>query len=460
MSKQHEQKKPEKQRIVAIVGRPNVGKSALFNRLAGRRLAIVHSQSGVTRDRLMHEVTWGTERFELVDTGGVCTMDGRELPDVIEAGIRKQVDAALTDAAAAILVVDVETGIVPLDEEVAGLLRASGCTTVVAVNKADSPARDPAAMEFERFGFPVFAVSALHDRGIDPLLAAFVPSLPEQTNPTETQPLKVAVIGRPNVGKSSYINRLLRADRVIVSEVPGTTRDSIDVPFTVGKGPQARHYLLIDTAGMRHMRKIDSSVERFGHFRAERSIRRADIVVLVLDATSGPTAQDKKIAAMVQENKKGCIVLVNKWDLEETTQRQYGPELQKAMPFMGYCPVVFASAKTGYNIRRSVEGIDHVAAQISAGIPTGILNRTIIDAYERVHPPAVKGRNLKILYATQVGCEPIRIRLFVNDPRRVSQAYRAYLIRILREKFGLEGAPVLLQFTGRKRKDANSSRRR
>jgi GTP-binding protein len=446
------------QRVVAIVGRPNVGKSATFNRLVGRRIAIVHAESGVTRDRLMREAQWGEERFELVDTGGVCNIDGSASPDVIEAGIHRQVDAALGDAAVAIFVVDIQEGVHPMDEEVAAILRSRRCRTVVAANKADGPSHDVAAVDFERFGFPVFPVSALQKRGYEDLMQPVLEALPPAENPTEIAPLRVAIVGRPNVGKSSYVNRLLRSDRVIVSNIPGTTRDSIDIPFTVGKGDQARHYVLVDTAGMRRSGKIDSTVERFSLMRAEKSIKSANVVVLVLDARQGPTAHDKKIAALVREHNRGCVVLVNKWDLAEgeVTQRQYGPALLKTMPFMGHCPVLFASAESGYNIRRTVEAIDYVAAQVTVDIPTGILNRTLQDAYEQVGPPSVKGRRLKIYYATQVGKDPIKIRLFVNQPKIVRPAYRSYLIKALRSRFGLEGAPVLLQFRARKKRDEDS----
>ena len=238
---------------------------------------------------------------------------------------------------------------------------------------------------------------------------------------------------------------------MIVSDVPGTTRDSIDIPFVVGKGDQARRYVLVDTAGMRKVGKIDTSVERFSHFRSMQSVENADVTVLVLDGISGLTSQDKKIAAAILDNLKGCVVLINKWDLSEVTQKKYGPEVFRAMPFMAHCPVVFMSAKTGYNIRRTVEAIDHVAAQIDSTIPTGILNKTILDAYERTQPHGVKGRRLKIFYATQVGRCPVRFRLFVNDPRLVYPEYKSYLIRMLRERFGLEGAPIVLQFKSRTR---------
>ncbi|MBL7076660.1 MAG: ribosome biogenesis GTPase Der [Kiritimatiellae bacterium] len=439
-----------KQRVIAIVGRPNVGKSAIFNRLAGRRIAIVHAQSGVTRDRLMHEVIWHDEHFELIDTGGIGTIESAAA-DSIDGGIRIQVNAALEDAAVAMLVVNLEDGVVPLDEEVAAILRKSGCPAFVAVNKADNQKRDAAAVDFEQLGLPVFPVSALHDRGFGELMEAMIPELPPPVVQEEKDALRVAVVGRPNVGKSSYINRLLRSDRVIVSEVPGTTRDSIDVPFSVGSGPQARHYVLVDTAGMRRVGKIDNSVERFSRFRAEKSIKEADVVVVLTDAGTDPTAMDKKIAAAVIRENKGCVVIVNKWDLATTTQRQFAPEVKRIMPFMGHCPLVFASAKTGYNIRRTVEAIDHVAAQVSTTLPTGVLNRVLEASYAKVSPPSVRGKRLKLYYATQVSHSPIIIRIFCNDPKRIVPAYRAYLVRTLRSHFGLEGAPVLLQFRGRQR---------
>lgn len=447
--------------MVAIVGRPNVGKSAIFNRLVARRVAIVHEESGVTRDRLMHEAVWGEERFVLVDTGGIFTMDGARTADGIEQGILQQVEAALADAAVAILVVDVSAGLLPLDEEVARVLQQGDTPVVVAANKCDHAGLDADADVFAEFGLPVFPVAALHNRGFEPMLDAVVKSLPPAEEEASVPPLRVAVVGRPNSGKSSYVNRLLRNERVIVSEVPGTTRDSIDVPFSVGQGPQARHYMLTDTAGLRRQGKVNSAVEKFSHIRAAGAIRSADVVILLLDAVAGPTAQDKKIASLVQRENKGCVVLVNKWDLAgETTQRQYAPALSKVLPFMRHCPLLFVSAKTGYNIRRSIEVIDHVAAQVRAVLPTGILNRTIREAVERTHPPSVKGKQLRVLYVTQVGMQPVRLRLFVNNPALVKPAYADYLVRIVRERFGLEGAPVVLQFQSRREGSEQKRRNR
>jgi GTP-binding protein len=440
---------PTAKRIVAIVGRPNVGKSALFNRLAGKRVAIVHEQSGVTRDRLVREVAWDDDRFELIDTGGIGNMDGEGIKATIDAGTRQQVDIALEDAPIVIFVVDLHAGILPLDEEVAGILREGGAKVYLAANKADTPNRDTDAAEFERFGFPVFPVSALHNRGIGDMMDEVAKQLPKGTNETIDRPLKVAVVGRPNVGKSSYINRLLRNDRVIVSDIPGTTRDSIEVPFSVGAGAQAQHYTLIDTAGIRRRGKVGDAVEIFSLIRAEESIKKCDLAVLVVDATKGVTSQDKKIAAKVLGNNKGCVVLVNKWDLSEVTQTKFFPELAYALAGFDYIPIVFASAESGYNIRNTVDAIDYVATQIRADLPTGVLNRTILAAHQKTPPAAVNGKRLKIYYSTQTGHQPIRVTLFVNNPKIIQDSYKSYLTKAIRKAFGLEGAPIVIRARGR-----------
>ena len=439
---------------MAIVGRPNVGKSAVFNRIVGKRVAIVHDEAGVTRDRLMSEATWDGARFELVDTGGVSLLDGAHARDAITAGIRAQVDAALADASVAILVVDVIAGRTPVDEAVAAMVRRSGVPCVVAVNKCDEPRHEENLHDFAPLNMPLFPVAALHDRGFGDLMDAVLPHLPDMVNETVARPLKVAIVGRPNAGKSSYINRLLKSERVIVSDVPGTTRDSISVPFRIGSGEQARHYVLIDTAGMRHVHKIDNAVERFSHFRAERSVEEADVVVLVMDAEIGPTVQDKHIAALIQEHEKGCVLVMNKWDISQEqgiTQTKAEPTLRSMLQFMNYCPVVFLSAKTGYNVRKSVEVIDHVAAQTRMRLPTGMLNRAIDEAVARVAAPMIGGKRFKLYYGTQVGVAPVTIRIFVNDPKRLTKAYGGFLERSLRERFGLEGAPIRLRFQERSR---------
>jgi len=435
-------------RVVAIVGRPNVGKSAIFNRIIRRRVAIVHDEPGVTRDRVSCEARWGEERFELIDTGGLGFIDRKSQPDVIVAETAKQVEVAIEDAAAIIFAVDITAGVVALDQNVAKLLHASGRPVIIAANKADTERLDRAAEEFTSLGFPVFPVAALHDRGFDPLMAQVLKQLPPRDMVEEARnPLRVAVVGRPNAGKSSYINRLLNNNRVIVSPVAGTTRDSIEIPFTVGSGPQARHYVLVDTAGMRHARKIDTAVETYSLMRAEKSVENADVVILVMDATEGPSAQDKKIAAKIIDNHKGCVLLVSKWDLAEgVTQRAYEKAFREQVPFLSFAPLLFASSTSGFNIRKTIETIDYVAAQITTEIPTGTLNRVLHDTFKRVQAPMVRTHRLKFYYATQVGTKPVRLRLFVNNPEYVAPAYKAYLLNSLRKAYGLEGAPLVIDF--------------
>lgn len=444
-------------RAIAIVGRPNVGKSAIFNRIARRRIAIVHDQSGVTRDRLVRSVEWGGESFDLIDTGGI-NLAGANSRDAIQQGTIDQARAALEDAAAAILVVDVQSGLTPVDEEVARIVRKAGVPCVIAVNKCDLPQHEARADDFAPLAMPSFPVSAQHDRGFPELMAAVMPHLPPaMPEPSVAKPLRVAIVGRPNAGKSSFINRILRQVRLIVSDVAGTTRDSIEVPFSIGDGPSARHYRLVDTAGMRNVHRIDSAVERFSHFRAEAAIKEADVVVLLIDATAGPLVQDKRIAAVIARENKSCVVVVNKWDIAhdnpetEVTETKYEPELRKAMPFLSFCPVVFASAKSGYNVRRALETIDQVAENTRAQLPTGLLNRVIGDAYEAVKPPSSGRRHFKVFYATQTGNEPLRIRIFVNDAGIPGANYTSYLIKALRSAFGLEGVPIVVDYRNRSR---------
>jgi GTP-binding protein len=446
----------EKGRVIAIVGRPNVGKSAVFNRIARKRIAIVHDESGVTRDRLMREVDWEDQKFSLVDTGGIMILDAKSQKDPIGAGVRAQVDSALDDASVVIMVVDVQQGVQPMDEEVANIVRKSNVPCILAVNKCDLVAHEAGANEFARLGFPYYPIAAQHDRGMEALMEAVLPYLPPAVNETEKKPLRVAVVGRPNAGKSSYINRLLKAERVIVSEIAGTTRDSIDIPFTIGSGEQARHYTLVDTAGMRHKHSIDNAVERFSLFRAEESVKQADVVVLIMDPELGPTVQDKHIAAMIQEENKACVLMINKWDIavekgmEEKATTQ---TLRQVVPFMSYCPLVLVSAKTGYNIRKSIEVIDAVAAQTQVQIPTGILNRMLVEATHRVVAPARAGKRLRVYYAVQVRTAPLTIRMFVNDPKLATKQYTDFMIRSLRERFGLEGAPIVIFYRARSRPD-------
>ena len=435
---------------LAIVGRPNVGKSALFNRLVGSRVSIVHEQPGVTRDRVVREAEWQDRRFAVIDTGGLGFLDGGGTAggDPFAGAIRDQVEAAIQDAAVIVFVVDCMAGVTPLDEEVAKRLHASGLKVLLAANKADNDRVTQLATEFERLGFPVFPVSALHNRGFDPLLAVATKHLPERAPAEAGEALKVAVVGKPNAGKSSFLNRIIRNDRLVVSDVPGTTRDAVELPFEIGTGPAARKYLLIDTAGLRHIRKALSAVEKFSIIRSQETIERADVVVLMIDAEEGPTLQDKTIAAMVIEHRKGCFLALNKWDLmeERTTQRQYEAALREHLPFLAFAPILFVSSKTGYNIRRSIDLIDHVASQNLLELSTGTLNRVLRDAMQRVQPPMVNGKRMKLYYATQTGVKPVRIRCFVNETTRLTDPYKAYLTACLRKAYGLEGAPVLLEF--------------
>ncbi len=443
-------------RVVAIVGRPNVGKSALFNRLVGRRVSIVHEEVGVTRDRVACEANWEGERFELIDTGGLGHFDKQVSEDQIVAGTEVQAKIAIADASLIIFVTDISAGLTPLDQEVARLLHESGLNVILAANKADNPERDEGTYDFDPLGFPVFPVSAVHNRGVSAMMETLIPMLPVEENPTEKEPLRVAVVGRPNAGKSSYINRLLKDERVIVSDVPGTTRDSIEIPFTIGKGATARHYRLIDTAGVQKDTRSKGAVDWFSNLRTDKAIESADVVVMVLDAETGPTTRDKKVAAKIIEAQKGCILLCNKWDLakdadEDVTQTKYLPALREALPFMGFAPVLFVSAKDGYNIKRSVEAIDYVAAQTRVEITTGVLNRVIEQAVEKYPPPIAKGKRLKVFYATQSGTNPIYFKIFVNDPTYARSNWLKYLQNQFREAFGLEGAPIYIKLVARSR---------
>ena len=438
------------QRIVAIVGRPNVGKSALFNRLVRRRLAIVHAEEGVTRDRLAAPADWLGQGLEVVDTGGLALMDRAKTGDDIARATTDQVKVAIEDAAAVILVTDLKAGLQPLDIEVARLLRKAGRPAVVAANKADLPEWDERTGEFAALGYPVVPVSAAHNRGAEALMEAVLPHLPPDTGEAEPPRLKVAVVGRPNAGKSSYINRLAGKERVIVSEVPGTTRDTISVPFTLTTPDgRERHYMLVDTAGMRKQGRVHESVEKFSLFRAETGIAEADIVVLMLDAEEGPSTQEKKVAALIRKHRKACVVLVNKWDLARGTgvkASDYEEQMRRELFFLGDIPILFVSALSGHQIRRSFEVIATVAERLETAMPTGVLNRVIRDAFERSQPPFARGRQLKFYYAAQTGTNPPRVTLFVNNPKLSNPSHQAYLEARLREAFDLAGVPLVLRY--------------
>ena len=479
--------------LIAIVGRPNVGKSALFNRIVRRRIAIVHDQPGVTRDRISAEAEWHGRPFTLVDTGGIGLLRGEKGNDVIIKAAIEQVDLAIEAANAIILVVNVQEGIVPLDREVAQRLRKSGKPVLVAVNKVDTSKAEPQATEFVQLGFEkIFPVTAIHGEGIEDLMNAAVALLPihapeaaapiiESAEETEAGveespvrpprgPLKLAIVGRPNVGKSSIINALTQSERVIVSPIPGTTRDAVDVPFEVETEGVREKYVLIDTAGMRKTRRVNDSIEFFSVQRSEDSIARCDIAVFVLDAESGILEQDKKVADRIVENRKACIVIVNKWDLYDETVRaareeeiarrsrrskhterermttlsDFGQWVQEKLFFLDYAPVIFTSAKSGFHLDRLLEAVRYVAAQLQQKIPTSILNRTINDAVERRQPVSAMGHRLKFFYATQVRQAPPTFLLFVNRDELFSDPYKKYLAGELRRAFGYEGCPIIL----------------
>jgi GTP-binding protein len=480
--------------LIAIVGRPNVGKSALFNRIVGRRIAIVHDQPGVTRDRISAEAEWHGHPFTLVDTGGIGLLRREKSDDVIVKAALAQVELALEAASVIILVVNVQEGIVPLDRETAARLRHSGKPVLVAVNKVDTHRAENAALEFSQLGFEkIFPVSAIHGEGIEPLLDAATALLPaivasdpslvtasasdpaldapsSKLHAPPLAPLKLAIVGRPNVGKSSIINALTQSDRVVVSPIPGTTRDAVDVPFEVETDGVRQSYVLIDTAGLRKTRRVGDSIEFFSVKRAEESIARCDIAILVLDADAGITEQDKKIADRIVENRKACIVVINKWDLVDepirqarkdeigrrnrkegkqapnvmTTLSEFGQWVQEHLFFLDYAPVIFTSAKSGFHLDRLLEAVRYVGAQLQQTIPTGILNRTLQDAIERRQPVSDLGHRLKFFYATQVRQSPPTFLLFVSRDALFSPQYKKYLAEQMRAAFGYEGCPIIL----------------
>lgn len=465
--------------IIAIVGRPNVGKSALFNRLVGRRIAIVHDQPGVTRDRVSAEAEWRGRPFTLVDTGGIGLVRGEKSGDQITRAALGQVELAIAAAQVVLLVVNVQEGVVPLDREVAQRLRRSGKPVLVAVNKVDTAAAEPGALEFSELGFDkILPVSAIHSEGIEALMDAATALLPVEDVPAEIAggeseapgPLKLAIVGRPNVGKSSIINALTQSERVIVSPIPGTTRDAVDVPFEVETEGVRQKYVLIDTAGIRKTRSVDTSVEFFSVKRAEDSIQRCDIAVLVLDADAGITEQDKKVADRIVGHHRACIVVVNKWDLVDaevreariqevqarqrkdrsrgpklmTTLGEFGEWVQGQLFFLDYAPVIFTSAQSGFHLDRLLEAVRYVAAQLQQKIPTALLNRALQDAIERRQPVSARGHRLKFYYATQVKQAPPTFLLFVNHAALFSDPYKKYLSDQLRAGFGFEGCPVVL----------------
>lgn len=468
--------------LIAIVGRPNVGKSALFNRIVGRRIAIVHDQPGVTRDRVSAEAEWRGRPFTLVDTGGIGLLRGEKAHDVIVQAAMEQVELAIASADVIVLVVDAREGLMPLDHEVAERLRRSGKPVLVAANKTDTPEAQSLAVEFSELGFErVFPVSAIHGHGVEALMNAAVALLPraetvtspaasgaDESRAAAPEPLKLAIVGRPNVGKSSLVNALVGSPRVIVSPVPGTTRDAVDVPFEVETDGVRQRYVLIDTAGIRKKRRIADSIEFFSVRRAEDSIERCDIAVLVLDAEAGIVEQDKKIAGKILEAQKACVIAVNKWDLFEeavrakreagklppgmpTTLAGFAEWVQRQLFFLDFAPVIFTSATTGFHLDRLLEAVRYVAAQLQQKIPTALLNRALHDAVERRQPASRAGHRLKFFYATQLRTAPPTFLLFVNREELLTEQYKKYLADALRRAFGFEGCPIVLEARPRPR---------
>ena len=428
--------------IVAIVGRPNVGKSLLFNKLIGKRLSIVQDTPGVTRDRIYGETDWNGRTFTLVDTGGIEP----RTDDQILSFMRQQAQIAVENATVIVFLTDIKTGVTAADHEVANMLLRSGKPIVLVVNKMDSTGLpDPDFYEFYNLGLgdPI-AVSAVHGHGTGDLLDACVQYFPpEDQEEEEDDAIKVALIGKPNVGKSSLVNQILGEERVIVSDVAGTTRDAIDSRFTNDKGT----FVFIDTAGMRRKSKVEEDIEKYSVLRATMAIDRADVCLILIDATEGVTEQDTKVAGMAHEAGKACIIVVNKWDLVEKdgkTMDRMTEDVRKGLAFMTYAPILFISAKTGQRVDKLFDLIVAVSNQASMRITTGMLNNVLADAQTRVQPPTDKGRRLKIYYMTQVGIRPPHFVVFCNDAKLFHFSYRRYLENCIRNTFDLTGTPIIL----------------
>ena len=426
--------------IIAIVGRPNVGKSALFNKLIGQRLSIVEDTPGVTRDRIYGESDWNGRKFTLIDTGGIEPRTDSE----ILTFMREQAEIAISHADVIVFLTDIKTGLTASDQEVAGMLQRSGKPIVLAVNKMDSTGNvDPDFYEFYNLGLgdPI-AVSAVHGHGTGDLLDECVKYFPPEGEDEEDDDrIQVAIIGKPNVGKSSLTNKILGQQRTIVSNVAGTTRDAIDSYFENETGK----YVFIDTAGMRKKSRVDEAIERYSVLRAQMAIERADVCLILIDAQEGVTEQDTKVAGMAHEAGKASIIVVNKWDLIEKdgkTMDRMREDIRRDLGYMTYAPILFISAMTGQRVERLFELIQYVNNQAATRITTGMLNSVLADAQTRVQPPTDKGRRLKIYYMTQAGIKPPHFICFCNDARLFHFSYQRYLENQIRSVFGLEGTPI------------------
>ena len=427
--------------LIAIVGRPNVGKSMLFNRLVGQRLSIVENTPGVTRDRIYAEADWNGRVFDIVDTGGIEPKTDNE----ILLFMREQARLAIDTANVIVLVTDITTGVTATDIEVANMLLKSKKPVVLAVNKMDSVgAVNPEIYEFYNLGLgdPI-GVSAVHGHGTGDLLDACLEYFPpeDETDGEDDDIIKVALIGKPNVGKSSMINKILGEKRVIVSDVAGTTRDAIDTYFENEKGK----YIFIDTAGIRRKSKVDNKIEKYSVMMAKTAIERADVCVIMIDAQEGVTEQDTKVAGLAHEAGKACIIVVNKWDLVEKdskTMDKMRQEIRRDLSYMTYAPILFTSAVTGQRVPNLFELINYVNEQSCVRITTGMLNNVLADAQARVQPPTDKGKRLKIYYMTQTGVKPPNFVIFCNDASLFHFSYQRYIENQIRSVFGLEGTPI------------------
>lgn len=439
--------------VVAILGRPNVGKSTLFNRICGERRALVDDTSGVTRDRLYSKATWKDKSFILVDTGGLEPSSTEPLL----TQIKRQTEIALQEADVVIFVMDASSGLMPSDREAAELLRRSGKPIYYVVNKVDGPKQETLAVEFFQLGASrLYPVSALHGRGVSELLDDITEEFSSEEEPVPSTPedfIKVAVVGRPNVGKSSLLNRLCGEDRALVSPMPGTTRDAVD---TVVRR-QGKAFLLVDTAGIRRRSRVGTALERFSILKAIKSMERSHVALLVMDAVEGPTDQDAAIGEQILDAGKGCILLLNKWDLvpkEKLTHNDKIEMVRQKLPHLDFAPVLTISALTGLRVNKIFPMVEDVFSACGKRIPTSELNERFRRWIEAYPPPASRGRRVKLYFITQVGVHPPTFVIFANDPEGIPEAYKRYLTRRVREEFIFSGSSIRIFFRGRQRKKA------
>ncbi|MBR0458698.1 MAG: ribosome biogenesis GTPase Der [Victivallales bacterium] len=444
---------------VVIVGRPNVGKSALFNCILKKRVSIVHEQSGVTRDRVVAVAQHGDKRFTIVDTGGLGLHNREKAKDIFDGMIREQVDAVVAEASLLLWVVNCQEGITPQDKEVGSFIHKTGKPVIVVANKADNPSlAEGVEGEFAALGYSeIYPTSCAHTSGVRSLLDAVLAKIPEELWQTEEEAapkrLNIAVVGKPNVGKSSLVNRLIGQNRMMVSDIAGTTRDAVDIPVDLDDEGDPLPITLIDTAGMRRKKQVDSVVELFSLSRSENAIKRADLVILMLDGTDPCSLQERRIAHVVMEEKKACLLLVNKWDLARKDFKK--PEdmvehVRRSMPFMEHAPILMVSVKTGFNIKKIASHIMHVREQMNVTVPTGVLNQFLQDMMGR-NPPKSKGLKVfKIFYGTMESCPPPKFLLFVNRRALCPANYLQYVENQLRDAFYPEaGLPIVLNLRER-----------